>query len=437
MPRSAPVDGFRLAYDRHGAGRPVVLLHGWPGSRRDYREVVARLRGEADLVVPDLRGFGDSDRHATPARRLRRAPPRPRACAALISELGLDRPVLAGYDVGSRVAQTIAREAPDEVAGLVLSPPLPGVGERILTARGHARVLVPAVPPARARRAPDGAGSAGRARVPGALLVALERRRLGARGRRARPARRGLRPARRLRREHRLVPRGRRHRRAVRWPRRRRRPKSASRRPHSSCGAARSRCSRSRGPTGSTPSSPTRSSRRSRGAGHFAPLEAPDGIARRRPRDARPHGVTRRTVSVRPDADVHVVVVVDERETTPRRPCRPTLRADEQVLRVRAREAVDEVLGEHAIDLARLVRARARARRCAGSRRRRRARSGARRARARRSARRRSRRAAREVPDADRAGPPDARRGTRAAPARGCARAGRCPSDASPGSGCA
>jgi len=34
------VDGFRLAYDHAGSGPPVVALHGWPGSRRDYREVV-------------------------------------------------------------------------------------------------------------------------------------------------------------------------------------------------------------------------------------------------------------------------------------------------------------------------------------------------------------------------------------------------------------
>jgi pimeloyl-ACP methyl ester carboxylesterase len=132
MRRSAPVDGFSLAYERHGAGRPVVLLHGWPGSRRDYRTVVTRLRDEADLVVCDLRGFGDSDRHADRPPAAYAAPAQAASVRGLSAELGLDRPVLVGYDVGSRVAQAIAREAPGEVAGLVLSPPLPGVGERIL-----------------------------------------------------------------------------------------------------------------------------------------------------------------------------------------------------------------------------------------------------------------------------------------------------------------
>ena len=43
MHRSDPVDGFRLAYDRAGSGPAVLLLHGWPGDRTDYRAVVPRL----------------------------------------------------------------------------------------------------------------------------------------------------------------------------------------------------------------------------------------------------------------------------------------------------------------------------------------------------------------------------------------------------------
>jgi pimeloyl-ACP methyl ester carboxylesterase len=127
------VDGFGLAYDRVGSGPPVVALHGWPGSRRDYREVAARLGGAVDLVVPDLRGFGASDRHEAPPEAYA-AGGQAASVLGLIDELALDRPVLVGYDVGSRVAQTVARERPDAVGALVISPPLPGVGDRILTA---------------------------------------------------------------------------------------------------------------------------------------------------------------------------------------------------------------------------------------------------------------------------------------------------------------
>jgi pimeloyl-ACP methyl ester carboxylesterase len=54
--RSTPVDGFALAYDRHGVGDPVVLLHGWPGDRTDYDALVPLLEPSADVVVSDLRG---------------------------------------------------------------------------------------------------------------------------------------------------------------------------------------------------------------------------------------------------------------------------------------------------------------------------------------------------------------------------------------------
>jgi pimeloyl-ACP methyl ester carboxylesterase len=135
---SVPVDGFRLAYERTGAGPPVVLLHGWPGARLDYREVAARLEAEADVVVCDLRGFGESDRHARPPAEAYSAQAQADSVFGLIEELGLDRPVIAGYDIGSRIAQALAARWPDAVRALVLSPPLPGVGERVLAPAAQA-----------------------------------------------------------------------------------------------------------------------------------------------------------------------------------------------------------------------------------------------------------------------------------------------------------
>ena len=132
MPRSAPVDGFSLSYDRSGAGPAAVLLHGWPGHRGDYRDVVPLLEDRADVVVPDLRGFGESDRHDRAPEEAYSAQAQAASVLGLIDELGLDRPVVVGYDVGSRVARTIAATRPEAIGALVLAPPMPGAGERIL-----------------------------------------------------------------------------------------------------------------------------------------------------------------------------------------------------------------------------------------------------------------------------------------------------------------
>jgi pimeloyl-ACP methyl ester carboxylesterase len=134
MPHSAPVDGFVLAYDRFGTGEPVLLLHGWPGDRTDYRALGPALAmGSAcDVIVPDLRGFGESDKHAVDPAGQYSPSAQARSVAGLIRELGLDQVLLAGYDVGSRVAQAVAAEYPDLVRALVVSPPLPGIGLRVL-----------------------------------------------------------------------------------------------------------------------------------------------------------------------------------------------------------------------------------------------------------------------------------------------------------------
>lgn len=134
MPLSDPIDDFRLAYDRYGpAGAPpVVLLHGWPGDRTDMAAVAGELAGTHDVVVPDLRGFGGSDKHDRDPARHYDAAAQARSVAALLSGLGLSGAVVAGYDVGSRVAQRLAADRPDLLRGLVITPPVPGVGRRVL-----------------------------------------------------------------------------------------------------------------------------------------------------------------------------------------------------------------------------------------------------------------------------------------------------------------
>jgi pimeloyl-ACP methyl ester carboxylesterase len=136
--RSAPIDGFSLAYERHGPevdAPAVVLLHGWPGDHQDWRAVVplVQAEGPATVVVPDLRGFGASGAHVSQDADAYAAAGQAASVLGLMRELELGPAVVAGYDVGSRVAQQMAREAPDAVRALVLAPPLPGAGERVLS----------------------------------------------------------------------------------------------------------------------------------------------------------------------------------------------------------------------------------------------------------------------------------------------------------------
>jgi pimeloyl-ACP methyl ester carboxylesterase len=137
VPRSRAVDGFELVYDETPGEQPVVLLHGWPGDRSDYRELVPRLPAGVRAIVPDLRGFGESDKHPRPPVETYSPAAQARSVLGLLDELGIDAAMFAGYDIGSRIAQTIARTAPERVRALVVAPPVPGIGQRILTAEAQ------------------------------------------------------------------------------------------------------------------------------------------------------------------------------------------------------------------------------------------------------------------------------------------------------------
>jgi pimeloyl-ACP methyl ester carboxylesterase len=93
--------------------------------------VVPLLDG-LDVIVPDLRGFGASDKHLADPATAYSAAAQARSILALIEELGLTGVVLAGYDIGSRIAQAVAADRPGLLRALVVAPPLPGIGTRVL-----------------------------------------------------------------------------------------------------------------------------------------------------------------------------------------------------------------------------------------------------------------------------------------------------------------
>ena len=157
-----------LAYERAGAGPALVLLHGLGHRRQGWSAVRDKLTPYRDVISVDLPGHGQS-----PPLRANGQPPVQAFAAqigALLSELGLPRPHLAGNSLGGTIALTLATQG-RAASVTVLSPAgFPSHGyefyyDRALftLVRVAARSIRPLVPAL-------SASTAGRAVLYGAML---------------------------------------------------------------------------------------------------------------------------------------------------------------------------------------------------------------------------------------------------------------------------
>ncbi|TDC51502.1 alpha/beta fold hydrolase [Jiangella ureilytica] len=116
--RITVADGVALATAVGGSGRPIILLHGFPQTHLMWRHVAAGLAADHTVIVPDLRGYGASDKPAeagpdTYAKRTMAAD-----VVALAATLGHERFALAGHDRGALVALRAGLDHPDRVTHL-------------------------------------------------------------------------------------------------------------------------------------------------------------------------------------------------------------------------------------------------------------------------------------------------------------------------------
>ena len=105
-----------LAYEEHGNGTPVILVHGFPFNRSIWYPIVPNLEQKARLILPDLRGHGQSPvPEGVYSMRLMAEDLR-----ALMDSLQIDKAVLAGHSMGGYVCLAFAKAYPQRMAGLAL-----------------------------------------------------------------------------------------------------------------------------------------------------------------------------------------------------------------------------------------------------------------------------------------------------------------------------
>ena len=112
----ADVNGLSLYYEEHGAGEPLVLLHGGFGAAELMQPIIPALAAGRRVIAVDLQGHGHTGDIDRPLRPEHMADD----IAALIAHLGLERADVMGYSLGGMVALRTAIQHPERVRRLVV-----------------------------------------------------------------------------------------------------------------------------------------------------------------------------------------------------------------------------------------------------------------------------------------------------------------------------
>jgi len=111
------IDDIQMAYTDTGVGRPVVLIHGYPFNRSLWNEQVETLSNSYRVIVPDLRGFGETDASTGTATMNRMA----EDVGQLLDHLRISQAVIGGLSMGGYVALAFYKQFPSRVRALVLA----------------------------------------------------------------------------------------------------------------------------------------------------------------------------------------------------------------------------------------------------------------------------------------------------------------------------
>jgi haloacetate dehalogenase len=119
-------NGTTIHLKHGGSGPPLLLLHGYPESHLMWHKIAPRLAEDFTVVVPDLRGYGDSGKppgdpeHRTYSKRVMAQDQ-----AEVMQQLGFDTFFLVGHDRGARVSHRLTLDHPKRVRKLAVLDIIP------------------------------------------------------------------------------------------------------------------------------------------------------------------------------------------------------------------------------------------------------------------------------------------------------------------------
>ena len=141
-------DAMKIAWERHGAGPPLLLIQGLGYARWGWEPVVEPLARSFDVILFDNRGIGESDAPAGPYTAAQMAGD----ALQVLDEAGVERAHVVGTSLGGMVAQELALAHPERVDKLVLACTTPGGRGVVPDARADREAAAERGEPARVRR---------------------------------------------------------------------------------------------------------------------------------------------------------------------------------------------------------------------------------------------------------------------------------------------
>lgn len=108
---------MKIEFEEHGEGKPVVLLHAFPLNRKMWAPQIEAVKAEGcRLVLPDLRGFGESHNFSD----INTMEDLARDVAELLDALKIERAIIGGLSMGGYVTFCLLKMFPEKVAALIL-----------------------------------------------------------------------------------------------------------------------------------------------------------------------------------------------------------------------------------------------------------------------------------------------------------------------------